>query len=237
MSQGASPRRVPRRTRDLPAVPTCLLQKPRSGRRRDCTTPARRARRVARAITQATARSCSCVHGVCGCERDAQLTALAPCCPTSVAGLETCSQLNGRSSWRSLMETLVSILRPQSRADERMMSVTQRRADARGGRHGPRARCERGSRVFPWHAGTPNLEQAIPTARATAPDSPIDGGPRMDHSQAFALEQCGRSDEAELEGKRGDEICPSDAWAHHAVAHALYRKVRAGRLRLLMRSP
>jgi hypothetical protein len=42
---------------------------------------------------------------------------------------------------------------------------------------------------------------------------------------AFALEQNGDSEGAELHGRLGTEILPDDAWSHHAVAHALYNKV------------
>lgn len=53
------------------------------------------------------------------------------------------------------------------------------------------------------------------------------GRPYFHGLLAFALEQCGRLEEAEAEGRRGTEVCAGDSWSHHAVAHSLYFQVRA----------
>lgn len=52
------------------------------------------------------------------------------------------------------------------------------------------------------------------------------GRPYFHGLLAFALEQCGRLEEAEAEGRRGTEVCPGDSWSHHAVAHSLYFQCR-----------
>jgi len=52
------------------------------------------------------------------------------------------------------------------------------------------------------------------------------GRPYFHGLRAFALEQCGRLEEAEAEGRRGTEVCSGDSWSHHAVAHSLYFQCR-----------
>ncbi|MEM9168836.1 MAG: tetratricopeptide repeat protein [Pseudomonadota bacterium] len=52
------------------------------------------------------------------------------------------------------------------------------------------------------------------------------GAPYVHGIVAFALEQDGRLDEAEAEGRRAVEIALDDAWAHHAVAHVFETRGR-----------
>lgn len=63
-------------------------------------------------------------------------------------------------------------------------------------------------------------EQMLSIARAA--EEACAKRPYFQGMLAFALEQCCQLDEAEQAGLAGSDCQPDDAWAHHAVAHALF---------------